>query len=243
MSPRAADGEPTHGALGTGAGRPEARPPALPEVRRQVGAGGVLASVVATVNLTAASGAIKFVYPVTGQPASGSFPDSAVVVRATGAGDTVLDEWGVPVRLESELEPGDEQRGLVSAVLPLPPQTQGLLLVIRGQVADTFRVAGPPPGTRAIRPLGTHGRQLQLGVEFERPLEAGHNYAVQVSADGGRTWQTTGVGLTAATASVDTSNLRPGQEIRVRVITTNGTATSEVTSGPVRVEDAAAGPA
>jgi hypothetical protein len=244
MTPRAADGGQAHGTPGTGSGgRPDARHPGLPTVRRQVGTGGVLASVVATVNLTAASGAVRFVYPVTGQPATGSAPDSAVLIRAVDAGGTVLDEFAVPVRLDSELEPGDEQRGLVSAVLPLRPQTGALLLVVRGQVADTFRVAGPPPATRAIRPLGTHGRQLQIAVEFERALEAGHNYAVQVSADGGRTWQTTGVGLTAATASIDTGGLRPGQEIRIRVITTNGTAVSETTSDPVRVEDATAGPA
>lgn len=228
---------------GTPAGRPDARYPGLPSVRRQVGAEGVLASVVATVNLTAGTGAISFVHPVAGVPASGTSPDSAVVIRAVGAGETVLDEFGVPVRLNSELEAGDEQQGLVSVILPLRPQTRALELVIRGQVADTFRVAGPPPGVRAIQPVATHGRRLQVGVEFERPLEAGHTYAVQVSADGGRSWQTTGVGLTAATATVDTGNLRPGQEIRVRVITTNGTATSETTSDPVRVEDVGAGPA
>jgi hypothetical protein len=228
---------------GTPAGRPDARYPGLPSVRRQVGAEGVLASVVATVNLTAGTGAISFVYPVTGVPASGTNPDSAVVIRAAGAGDTVLDEFGVPVRLNSELEARDEQQGLVSVILPLRPQTRALELVIRGQVADTFRVAGPPPGVRAIQPLATHGRRLQVGVEFERPLETGHTYAVQVSADGGRTWQTTGVGLTGTTVSVDTGSLRPGQEIRVRVITTNGTAASETTSDPVRVEDAGAGPA
>ncbi len=223
-------------------GRPDARFPGLPSVRRQVGAEGVLASVVARVNLSTASGAIAYVYPVPGLPASAASPDSPVVIRAAGTGDTALDEFRVPVRLDSELGPGDEQRGLVSAVLPLRPQTRALELVIYGRVADTFRVAGPPPGVRAIRPLGTHGRQLQVGVEFERPLEAGHNYALQVSADGGRTWQTAGVGLTGATASVDTGSLRAGQEIRVRVITTNGTASSETTSDPVRVEDAG-GPA
>ena len=228
---------------GTPGGRPDARFPGLPAVRRQVGADGVLASVVATVNVTAGSGDIRFVYPVTGLPASATNPDSPVVIRAAGAGDTVLDEFGVPVRLDSELEPGDEQGGLVSVVLPLRPQTRALLLVVRGRVADTFRVAGPPPGVRAIRPLGTQGQRLLLGVEFERPLEAGQNYAVQVSADGGRTWQTTAVGLTAATTNVDTSHLRPGQEIRVRVITTNGTAASETTSDPVRVQDAGGGPA
>jgi hypothetical protein len=166
-----------------------------------------------------------------------------VVIRAVDAGDTVLEEFGVRVRLDSELEPGDDQGGLVSAVLPLPPQTRALLLLIRGQVADAFRVAEPPPGIRAIRPLGTQGRQLRIGVEFERPLEAGQSYAVQVSADGGRTWQTTGVRLTGTTAGVDISHLRHGQEIRIRVITTNGTAASETTSDPVRVEDAGAGPA
>jgi hypothetical protein len=257
MSPRAADGARESGgaresrgvagggpAGGTGsAGRPDARFPGLPTVRRQVGTDGVLASVVASVNVTAGTGAISFVHPVTGLPASGSDPDSAVVIRAVDAGDTVLEEFGVRVRLDSELEPGDDQGGLVSAVLPLPAQTQALLLVIRGQVADTFRVAGPPPGIRAIRPLGRQGRQMRIGVEFERPLESRQSYAVQVSADGGRTWQTTGVGLTGTTVSVDAGNLRPGQEIRVRVITTNGTAANETTSDPVRVEDASAGPA
>jgi len=241
MSPgTAGDARPAGGGPG---GRPDARFPGLPSVRRQVGADGVLASVVATVNLSAGSGAIAYVYPVPGLSASAASPDSPVVIRAAGTGDTILDEFGVPVRLDSELGPGDEERGLVSVVLPLRPQTRALELVIRSQVADTFRVAGPPPGVRQIRPLGTHGRQLQVAVEFERPLEAGHNYALQVSADGGRTWQTTGVGLTAATASVDTGHLRAGQEIRVRVITTNGTVSSESTSDPVRVEDAGAGPA
>jgi hypothetical protein len=256
VSPEAVDGSRAPGARASGdatggrpaagtspGGRPDARFPGLPAVRRQVGADGVLASVVATVNLSAGTGAISFVYPVTGLPASGTSPDSPVVIRAVGAGDAVLDDFGVPVRLDSELEPGDDQGGVVSVVLPLRPQTRALLLVLRGQVADTFRVAGPPPGVRAIQPLATHGRRLQVGVEFERPLEAGHTYALQVSADGGRTWQTTGVGLTATTATVDTGSLRPGQEIRVRIITTNGTAASETTSDPVRIEDAGAGPA
>ncbi len=234
MSPRAADGS---------AGRPDARFPGLPTVRRQVGIEGVLASVVASVNVTAGTGVISFVHPVTGLPASDSDPDSAVSIRAVDTADAVIDEFGVRVRLDSELEPGDDQRGLVSAVLPLPAQTRALLLVIRGQVADTFRAGGPPPGIRAIRPLGRQGRQLRIGVDFERPLESRQSYAVQVSADGGRTWQTTGVGLTGTTVSVDTGSPRPGQEIRIRVITTNGTAASETTSDPVRVEDTDAGPA
>jgi len=77
---------------GTPAGRPDARYPGLPSVRRQVGAEGVLASVVATVNLTAGTGAISFVYPVTGVPASGTNPDSAVVIEVVAE---TMDRTGV----------------------------------------------------------------------------------------------------------------------------------------------------
>ena len=51
------------------------------------------------------------------------------------------------------------------------------------------------------------------------------------------------MGYPMAPYDVTICGLRSGQEIRIRVITTNGTAVSETTSDPVRVEDAAAGPA
>lgn len=217
-------------------GRPDERFPNLSAVRQQVGVGGVLASVVATVNLTTSSGTIVFVYPVSGLPVSGISPGSAVVVRATRSEES-LDEFPVQVKLNSELAPGDEQRGLADAVLPVRAETQALDLVIAGQVTDSFRIAGPPPTVRAIQPIITADRQLRVGLEFDRELEEGHNYAVQISSDNGQTWQTAGIGLKDSAFTLDRSQFRDGQEIRTRIITSNGISANVVTSAPFHISN------
>ena len=56
------------------------------------------------------------------------------------------------------------------------------------------------------------------------------SFAVQVSTDHGRTWQTVGVGLKEPSLTLDRSQFTPGQEIYVRVIATNGFTSSVVTS-------------
>lgn len=226
-------------AQGASGGRPDARFPDLSTVCQHVGVDGILASVVATVNLTAGSGTIAFVYPVSGLPVSGISPESTVVIRATRSDET-LDEFPVQVKLNSELAPGDEQRGLADAVLPVRAETQALNLVIAGQVADSFRIAGPPPVVRAIQPVIAPDRQLRVGLEFDRELEEGHNYAAQVSSDNGRTWQTAGIGLKDRAFTLDRSQFRDGQEIRTRIITSNGISANVVTSTPFRISNPSA---
>jgi hypothetical protein len=227
-------------AQGAPGGRPDARFPDLSAVRQQVGVNGILASVVATVNLTTGSGTIAFVYPVSGLPVSGMSREGAVIIRATSSDQTVLDEFPVQVKLNSELAPGDEQRGLADAVLPVRAETQALDLVIAGQVADSFRVAGPPPTVRAIQPIITPDRQFHVGLEFDRELEEGHNYAVQISSDNGQTWQTAGIGLKDKMFTIDRSQYRDGQEIRIRIMTSNGISASVVTSAPFRISNPSA---
>jgi len=196
--------------------------------------------VVATVNLTTGSGSIASVYPVSGLPVSGISPESAVVIRATGPDEMVLDEFPVQVKLNSELAPGDEQRGLADTVLPLRAETQALALLIAGHVADSFRVAGPPPTVRAIQPVIAPDRQLRVGLEFDREMEEGHNYAVQISSDNGQTWQTAGIGLKDKAFTIDRSQFRDGQYIQIRTITSNGISANVVTSAPFRISNPSA---
>lgn len=202
---------------------------------------GVLASVVATVNMTTGSGTIAFVYPVPGLSVSGVSPESPVTIRAIGSDETVLDEFPVQVKLNSELAPGDEQRGLADAVLPVRAETQGLDLLIAGHVADRFRIAGPPPAVRAIQPVVTPDRRLRVALEFDREMEEGHNYAVQISSDNGQTWQTAGIGLKDKAFTIDRSQFRDGQYIQIRTITSNGISANVVTSTPFRISNPSAG--
>jgi hypothetical protein len=219
-------------------GRPDARFPGLSAVRLQVGVGGVLASVVSNVNLTTGSGTIAFVYPVTGLPVSGILQESEVVIRAAADDGTMLDEFPVQVKLNSELAPGDERRGLADPVLPLRAATRALHLVIGGQTADSFSVGGTLPAVRAIQPVGQQGRLLQVAVEFERALEGGQDFAVQVSSDGGQTWQTVAVGLRENVFAVDAGQFGAGKEIQLRVITSNGISANVTTGERFRGSDA-----
>ena len=222
---------------GGSGGRPDERFPHLVAVRHDAATEGVLVSVIATVNLTARQGRIEYVHPVTNHRPSAAPQQRDVTIRSLGETGASLDEHPVEVKLSSELEPGEDRTGLVDAVLPVNGTARALELVIGGQVVDTYRVGGPPPAATAIQPVALEGSQLRVAVHFEREMEDAHTYAVQLSTDQGRTWQTIAVGLKEQPFSLDRSHLPDGHEVRVRVITTNGLSSCTVTGDPFRIGD------
>jgi hypothetical protein len=191
--------------------------------------------VVASVNLTTRNGTISFVHPVMNLPASPIDREGQVVIRTKGQDGTPLGDFPVPVKLDSELSPEDDRMGLVDAVLSVSAETRIIELVIDGQIADTFEVGGPPPVPRAVQPVALDGRELRMAVQFDRELQGKQTYAVQVSTDHGDSWQTIGVGLKEPVFILDRSQLSVGQEVEVRVITTNGLASCTVTGQPFRI--------
>lgn len=212
-------------------GRPDERfphtatpAPRAPQDRRDVGEArtgtepGVPVSVIATVNLTAVSGQIRYVTPLERRrPPKGSGSDA--VVRATAADGTVLGEFPVEVRLDSEILPGQDLHGLVDAVVEIDPSARAVELIVGSQVVDRRRVGGTAPQMRAVR---VEGSSEALVVAGEASEAEAATYAVQVSTDDGRTWQTVAVGRPTPSVEVDRSLYPPGQTVRVRVIATNG---------------------
>ncbi|MGW6456347.1 hypothetical protein ACWF94_10540 [Streptomyces sp. NPDC055078] len=194
-------------------------------------------SVVAQVNLTRGVGTIAYVNPVpelaaTGGPAEGA---PAVALRMRTADGTTAGEYRTPVKLNSELGPGDDRVGIVDTVVTAGPGTATVELLIDGTVADTFHAAGTPPAVRAVRAGSRAAGRLELTADLAEPPAAGHTFTVQVSTDGGRGWQTVGVGLKDPTVTLDRGDFTPGQEVRVRVSATNGFTTSTLTSDVLRM--------
>ncbi|MET7645870.1 hypothetical protein ABZS83_20005 [Streptomyces sp. NPDC005426] len=234
-------------------GRPDERFPNLSVTRvapeaeerafRAAGAapeGEQLVSVVGMVNLTQREGGIRFVNPVTplaAQPAQlvGAAPDgetagpdggTPVVLRILQADGTAPREIPVAVKPASELGPNDDRTGLVDTVVPVGPSPEAIELVVGGQVVDTFRPGSAPPALRAARHASAGDRAFGLALDFDNGPEAGQTFAAQVSTDGGSTWQTIGVGLKEPLIQVDRSQFRPGQQVQLRIITTNGFTSS-----------------
>jgi hypothetical protein len=224
---------------GPSSGRPDERFPqqAATPLRDAAAAGPRenLVSVVATVNLTRNQGQIRFVNPVPKGRPSGLEEDSPVVVRVEGVEGGVLHEHAVRVKLDSELAPEDDRTGLVDAVIAVDAGAKTIELVVGGRVADAFTAAGAPPAVRAARTVVSDDGTLGVALELDRAMEETHTYSIQVSTDQGKTWQTLGVGLKEPSFSLDRSQFRPGQEVQVRVIATNGFESSVVISETFRV--------
>ncbi|MGH4012502.1 MAG: hypothetical protein ACRDSL_00895 [Pseudonocardiaceae bacterium] len=194
-----------------------------------------LVSVVATVNLTRRWGQIRYVNAVPNAQPSPIAEEGALHLRVTRADGTTMADYAVPVKLNSERDPGDDERGLVDAVIPVDADAAAIELVVAGEIADTFRAAAAPLEVQALRVVpGAAADDVGFRVEAPAAPAGGQSYYVQVSPDGGQTWTTVAVGLTDPDFSLDRSQFPAGREVLVRVAATNGFTRSVVATDSFR---------
>lgn len=222
-------------------GRPDERfphvptPPPAPFAKPEAEPKEVLVSVVAIANVTRNEGKIRFVNPIPGGRPSGIEPKSPVVLGVKDETGRMLHEYPVQVNIFTELAPDADREGLVDAAIPVSPATRTIELVIAGKVADVARVGGAPPAVRGVQRITPDEKEADIRLALDSRLEEGQTFAVQVSTDKGKTWQTVGVGLREPTFTIDRGQFREGQDLQVRVIATNGLSSAVVVSEPFRV--------
>jgi hypothetical protein len=218
---------------------------------------GQFINMVATVNLTRATGKIKYVNPITTALVSKEDPESPVLIRLRSPTGQVLHEYHAAVKLNTCEEPEKDRKGIVDVALPRDPTAASLELLIENQLVDTFRPGAAPPPLSNLRrreleedetaPVGVGASEDAVSLEWDAPVaddegaegEAATSpvtYNVQVSTDGGRTWQTVAVGLTTPTATIDRGEFQDAASVIVRVIATNGFDNTVVTSDEMPVE-------
>jgi hypothetical protein len=222
---------------GRAAGRPDerfARAP-TPFVKPEVEHKEILVSVVATVNLTRNEGKIRFVNPIPGGRPSGIEPQSPVLLQVKSENGQALHKYPAQVNIYTELAPEADREGLVDAAIPVSPAARTIELVIGGKVADAARVGGAPPAVRGVQRVFPDGKERGILMALDNRLDEGHTFSVQFSTDQGRTWHTVAVGLREPGFEIDRRQFREGQELQVRVITTNGLSSFVVMSEPFRV--------
>lgn len=247
LGPTGAAGPVMGGLAGAGVtgGRPDARfphitPPSAPAepapTTRAVDGGGpgrATLSVVGAVNLTRASGEIRYLMPLEHARGPRSSGDDALL-RARDAAGNVLDEFPVEVRLDSELDVGDDRHGIVDAVIQIDPRTQAIELVVGDQIVDRRVVGGGVRQIRALR-VDSGDRGLHVtGEADEAASDSGVTYSVQFSTDEGATWQTLSVGRPTPSVDIDETLFAPDEIVQVRVIASDGLDRSVVTTDTFR---------
>ena len=217
-------------ARGHPAGRPDERFPRAPTPFAKPAAEQkeILVSVVATVNVTRSEGKIRYVNPIPGGRLAGIESESRVLLRVKSEKGQALYNYPVLVNVYTELTPEEDREGLVDAVIGVSPETRTIELVVGKRVADTARVGGAPPDVRGVQRLPSNEKEPGILLALDKQLDVDHTFSVQISTDQGRTWQTVAVGLRDPRFVIDRTQFREGQELQVRVITTNGLASSVV---------------
>jgi hypothetical protein len=207
--------------VGVASGRPDQRVPEIPAVEAER-AGRTLIHVVATVNLTRRQGKIEYVNPLSAGDAYGLKPGSQVQIRVLSADETLLREYPVEVKLNSELGPEDDKEGLIDAALAVDPAARVVQLAIAGGIADTFRAAAQAPSGDLSSRVKVEKAAVHLSWQPGPTVDAKHTYTIQASTDGGQTWYTLGVGLTEPSIQIHKGQFEAGLEVRLRVLATDG---------------------
>jgi hypothetical protein len=202
-------------------GRPDQRVSEIPGVRAER-AGRTLIHVVATVNLSKQQGKIEYVNPLSAGDAYGVKPGSQVQIRVLRADQTLLREYPVEVKLNSELGPEVDKEGLIDAALVVDHAARVVQLVIAGGIADTFRAAAQAPTGGVSSRINVEKDAVHLSLQPGPTGDMKHTYTIQASTDGGQTWYTLGVGLTDPSIQIHKGQFEAGLEVRLRVLATDG---------------------
>lgn len=217
---------------------------------RMAGTGAI--HVVAAVNLTRGFGTVRHVNALAGV-APGRELQSArtsarqkrtargpsLALRLYTRGGRAPLEFPVSFIPDACRDAGDDETGVIDALLPPARNASRLELILNGSVIDTF-VAGSSGAVRDIRqaPRATRRRgpddgdadpvltwRAAGGGARSRGAAAGApgpTYTVQISTDEGRTWQTAGFALREPRVTIDRHLLGEAETVRVRVTATNG---------------------
>ena len=207
----------------------------------------------AVVNLTNRSAQIAYVTPLPGPFPQVSAPvDERLALRVRMADGSVRMQ---PVIFKPDMcgLPGDDDTGLVDTVASIDPTAVGLELLLDGEPIASFEPSEAPGGVENIRvdrsmPLASANDGDGLPAEetvltWDDPATAtagagggGSRYAIQASTDLGRTWTTLAVGTTERSLPLDPEPFSDSEQVRFRVLTTNGFVQTVSTTADLPVD-------
>jgi hypothetical protein len=200
----------------------------------------------AVVNLTNRSAQIAYVTPLPGPSPQVTAPvDDRLALRVRMPDGTTRIE---PVIFKPDVceQPGDDETGLVDTVAMVDPAAVGLELLLDGDTIASFEPSDAPGVAANVRvdrnvpAAESDGAAVPTGgtvLNWDDPSAAAAGagagsvrYSVQASTDGGRTWTTLAVGTTDRSLPLDPEPFSDAEQVRFRVLTTNGFAQTVATT-------------
>lgn len=214
--------------------------------------GDPLVHVAGVVNLTKKTGNIDYVTPLPGPAVPSTEPaDTPLEIHALDA-DGGTHEYRIELKPDLCRLPDEDETALVDAVIDVPENTTSFELLLDGERIAGFEVGadpGPAPKNLGLKTAETGTRGVgdeddgawTLAWDDPAGAERGiadqnRSYIVQASTDGGTTWTTLAVGAKRSAIDLDPSDFADAEQVRFRVLTTNGVSYSEASTDDVVLE-------
>jgi hypothetical protein len=213
----------------------EAKSPAAPALQKldvQLKAGDYI-SVIGKLNLTQKSGRIAYVNRVPKALVLAEATEDFAVVRLRGADGNVLAEHKAHIKYDTDVPGNKDKTAIVDTVVPYRPGVASIELVLGGQVVDTRKVASRAPEVKnMLVPKTLRNDPFRVQWTTAHPDRVQVTNSVQVSYDGGKTWETVAVGLKTPQIDLDKTRIQDPREVRVRVIANDGLNNTVLESTP-----------
>ena len=179
--------------------------------------------IVATLNLTQGTGKILHVKHVPQAMVPTISPSTIASVRLLDRSGRVLGDYPQWVRHATDIPREEDQTALINATIPETRNVGLVELVLAERVVDRLEVPRTPPtlGTVRIRVADQPARGA-FSIAWEAAPDSRNSYEVQISTDGGRTWETIAIGLRESTLVIAPSQLLGRKLTDVRVIASDG---------------------
>jgi hypothetical protein len=187
---------------------------------------GDFVSIVASVNLSRNTGAIRHVDHVTRATVPVDQPNQIASVQLRDKSGKVIQSFPAWVRLDTDIPAGQDQTGLVQVIVPVEPTAAHVDLILRGKLLDTRAISAHAP---IVKELKLTTRELRYGTGVQRVLTwVGSDpdrdkltYMVQISGER-ESWETIAVGLRQTQLVLTDQQLQGPPYRRVRIIANDG---------------------
>jgi hypothetical protein len=184
---------------------------------------GAFVVIVASLNLTRRTGKILHVKHVPQAMVPTALPSTIASIRLLDRNGRVLGDYPQWVRNDTDIPVGEDQTALINATVPEMQNVGAVELVLADRVIDRIEVPGVEP---RVGPLRIRVAEQSAGggwsIAWEAAPDSRNSYEVQISTDGGKTWDSIAIGLRETMLAITPAQLFGRKLTDVRVIASDG---------------------
>lgn len=154
--------------------------------------------------------------------------EARAFIRIVDCGGKLLGQFPAAIREDTDILPGEDRTALIDVVLPEFSNVGMVELVMDEKRVDSRKAS---PRAPVVKPAQISAPDLRgirtLRWESSHPEKLPLTYLVQISGDGGKTWETLAVGLRSPRLDLTPEQLKVRPGAIVRVIANDGYNNSE----------------